>query len=70
MTHKRLFPTGTLVSPKVAADLAGIDTAELDSLIRRGGVRSATIRGRLFVDLDDADRIASRQKRAEHGATH
>jgi hypothetical protein len=63
MTSKRALPSGPLVSPKVAADLAGIDPGELDALVRTGAVRSERIKSRLFVNLDDAERLADRRRK-------
>jgi hypothetical protein len=63
MTSEPALPSGPLVSPKVAADLAGIDPGELDALVRTGAVRSERIKGRLFVNLDDAARVADRKRK-------
>ena len=56
--RERPTPRGPRVSPRVAADLIGISPPELDALIRRESVRTERIGGKVFVDLDDAERAA------------
>jgi hypothetical protein len=58
MIPKQPFPSGPLASARAAADLCGIDPAELDTVVRTGAVRSERIKGRLFINLDDAERAA------------
>jgi hypothetical protein len=54
----RHTPAGPLASARAAADLTGMPRPELDDLIRRGAVRTERIGGKLYVDLDDAERAA------------
>jgi hypothetical protein len=59
----RTITPGPLASLRAAADLTGIDPRELDALVRIGAVRSERIKGRLFVSLDDAARVAARKRK-------
>lgn len=55
-------PRGPRVSLRVAADLIGLPRTELDALVGRGIIRTERIRGKLFIDLDDAERTANELK--------
>lgn len=48
----------SLVSPRLAAALAGVDLVDVHRAIRSGDVRTTKIRGELFVRQADVDRAA------------
>jgi hypothetical protein len=49
---------GPIVSLRVASELTGTPPARLADLVRSGAVRSERIKGRVYVSLDDAERVA------------
>jgi hypothetical protein len=57
-TPKRRPFERTLVSPKVAADLVGVDESRVLALVLDGFVKAERVRGQVVVRLEDVEAAA------------